>query len=50
MTNVVYDEFKYFSRPFDLNEDYHKMKIEMIQLSKKPSETRQKKERDSKFL
>lgn len=35
--NVVYDEFKYFSRPFDLNEDYNKMKIEMIQLTKRPT-------------
>jgi hypothetical protein len=27
---VVYDEFKYVSRPFDLNDDFHKISIEMI--------------------
>lgn len=34
---VVYDEYKYVQRPFDPNgEDYQKMNIQMIQLSKKP--------------
>ena len=34
---VVYDEYKYIQRPFDPNgDDYQKMNIQMIQLSKKP--------------